>query len=195
VTQPRIPTAEITGPLGTLIKRAARRRLGRAPDSLGVMWNNPKVLLHSSMFGRKTEQRWKACSPDLKSYAHMATAAMVGCSACLDFGYFQAHNHGLDERKASQVPRWRDADVFTPLERDVMAYAEAMTETPPTVTDELSERLLTQLGAPALVELTMWIGFANSAARGNVAMGIESEGFSAACSLPLATPSRRTVDA
>jgi len=76
--------------------------------------------------------------------------------------------------------------VFTPLERDVMEYAEAMTETPPRVTDELSARILEQLGAPAMVELTSLVGFANSAARGNVALGIESQGFSRTCTLPLA---------
>ena len=45
------------------------------------------------------------------------------------------------------MPRWRESDVFTPLERDVMEYAEAMTQTPPTVTDELSAGCSTQLGA------------------------------------------------
>ena len=39
-----------------------------------------------------------------------------------------------------------------------MEYAEAMSETPPRVTDELSARLLEQLGAPAMVELTAWVG-------------------------------------
>ena len=47
-----------------------------------------------------------------------------------------------------------------------MEYAEAMSQTPPTVTDELSARLLEQLGAPALVELTAWIALANQYARG-----------------------------
>ena len=65
-------------------------------------------------------------------------AAQVGCSWCLDINYFQALNQNLDLAKASQVPRWRESDVFTPLERDVLEYAEAMTNTPPTVTDELS---------------------------------------------------------
>ena len=51
--------------------------------------------------------------------------------------------------------------MFTPLERDVLEYAEAMTQTPPAVTDEMSERLLDQLGAPALVELTAFIAAAN----------------------------------
>ena len=68
----------------------------------------------------------------------MAVASLVGCSFCLDLGYFVAKNEGLDLAKAREVPRWRESDVFTPLERDVMEYAEAMTVTPPTVTDELA---------------------------------------------------------
>jgi alkylhydroperoxidase family enzyme len=120
----------------------------------------------------------------------MAVASLVGCSFCLDLGYFQAHNKGLDVTKAREVPRWRESDVFTPLERDVMEYAEAMTQTPPTVTDELSARLLEALGPAALVELTMFTALANLYTRSNTAIGIESQEFSAACDLkPLASPS------
>ena len=71
-----------------------------------------------------------------------------------------------------------------------MAYAEAMTQTPPTVTDEMSAGLLRALGPGALVELTMYVALANLMTRANTAMGIESQGFSATCDLkPLATPS------
>jgi len=76
--------------------------------------------------------------------------------------------------------------VFTPLERDVMEYAEAMTNTPPTVTDELSARLLPRLGAAGLIELTVAIAFNNLATRSNTALGITSQGFSAAREVPLA---------
>ena len=59
--------------------------------------------------------------------------------------------------------------------------------TPPTVTDELVDRLHAQLGPAAVVELTSVITFANMTTRGNVALGIESDGFAAACGLkPLA---------
>lgn len=51
-----------------------------------------------------------------------------------------------------KVGAWGAADaslksfaVFTPLERDVPEYAEAMTNTPPTVTDELYATLLDRL--------------------------------------------------
>jgi alkylhydroperoxidase family enzyme len=139
-------------------------------------------------FGGKV-QKWDALAPDLASFAHMAVASMVGCSWCLDLNYFAAVNQGLDQVKASEVPRWHESTVFTPLERDVMEYAEAMTETPPTVTDEMSDRLLDRLGSAAMVELAAVVAFANMTTRSNTALGITSQGFSDACELPLARPS------
>jgi alkylhydroperoxidase family enzyme len=187
-TGARIPKAELTGVKGYLVKRFSKKMLGEVPDGAGVMWHNQKVLNASMGFGRKV-QGWDQLDPNLASFAGMAVASMVGCSWCLDFGYFVVHDEGLDEAKASEVPRWRESTVFSPLERDVMAYAEAMSQTPPEVTDELAARLLDQLGPAGLVELTAVAGFSNMTTRSNVALGIEAQGFSKACALPLARPS------
>ena len=182
----RIPKAEITGLYGALVKRFSKKLLGRVPEPLGVYWHNRAVLKATMGIGAKA-QKWDACDRSLKSFAHMAVAAQIGCSWCLDFAYFQAFNEHLDLDKAREVPRWRDSAVFTPLERAVLGYAEAMTQTPPTVTDEMVAELLDQLGEAALVELTAFIALANMNARGNVALGIESEGYAASCDLkPLA---------
>ena len=183
----RVPAVEITGLYGTVVKTFSKKMFGKVPQSLGVLWNNPPVLKSSLSLGQKSS-RWHACDEDLKSYAHMAVASLIGCTWCLDLGYFQAHNEGLDLTKAREIPRWRESDVFNPLERDVLEYAEAMSLTPPTVTDALSARLLDQLGASALVELTSWVALANLYARTNYALGIESEGFSASCGLPPLAP-------
>jgi alkylhydroperoxidase family enzyme len=185
----RIPQAELTGLYGAMVKRMSRKMFGEVPEPVGVAWHNRKALNLSFTIGRKA-QKLDQCDENLKSFAHMATASLIGCAFCLDFGYFQAHNVGLDVTKAREVPRWRSSDVFTSLERDVMEYAEAMTLTPPTVTDELSARLLEALGPAALVELTTVIALANFMARSNVAMGVDSQEFSAACGLkPLALAS------
>lgn len=183
----RIQPAPISGVSGAIVKRFSRKLLGEVPEPVGVYFHNRPVLKAFLAVSGKA-QKWSACDENLKSFAHMAVAAKVGCSWCLDFGYFHAHNEGLDERKASQVPVWRTSDVFTPLERDVMEFAEAMTATPPTVTDDQFAGLLEQLGEPAMVELTTYIALANLYTRSNVAMGIESQGFSAACELKLARP-------
>jgi alkylhydroperoxidase family enzyme len=189
----RVPKTEITGIYGALVKKMTRKMLGEVPEAAEVMWQHPAVFKDTMGLSRKVE-KWNQCDENLKSFAHMAAVSLVGCSFCLDPGYFMAHNKGLDEAKAREVPRWRDSDVFTPLERDVMEYAEAMTQTPPTVTDEMSARLLKALGAPALVELTAVVALANLPSRMNTALGIESQEFSAACGLqPLATPSAVVV--
>jgi alkylhydroperoxidase family enzyme len=186
----RIEPREITGLYGAIVKRFAGRMFGNVPESLGVMWHHVPALKASMGFGQKLT-RLDECDEGLKSFAHMAVASYVGCSWCLDYNYFQARNLGLDMDKAREVPIWRDSDRFTPLEREAMAYAEAATQTPPTVTDEMVASLLAQLGPAGLIELTSVIGFANMTTRSNVALGIESEGFAAACGLkPLAEPAR-----
>ncbi|MEV4702772.1 carboxymuconolactone decarboxylase family protein [Actinoplanes sp. NPDC049316] len=186
----RIPQADVSGVYGAVVKRISRKMFGAVPEPVGVLWHNRKVLDFSFRVGRSA-QKWDRCDANLKSYAHMAVASLVGCSFCLDLGYFAAHNEGLDVAKAREVPRWRESDVFTPLERDVMAYAEAMTQTPPAVTDEMSARLLAALGPAALVELTAYVAVANFMTRSNTALGVESQEFSASCDLPpLAVPSR-----
>jgi alkylhydroperoxidase family enzyme len=177
----RVPKTKLT----TGLSESMIKQLGAVPEPVEVMWHNPKVAEASLEIGSKASE-WDAADESLKSFAHMAVAAQVGCSWCLDIGYFQAQNQNLDMAKASQVPRWRESTVFTPLERDVLEYAEAMTNTPPTVTDELSARLLDRLGPAAMIELTAFIAFSNMATRSNTALGIESQGFSAACEIPLA---------
>ena len=162
--------------------------LGAVPEPVEILYNNPAVASSNLEFSARVAA-WDAADESLKTFAHMAVAARVGCSWCLDVNYFQALNQHLDLTKASQVPRWRDSDVFTALERDVLEYAEAMTNTPTNVTDALSARLLERLGPAALVELTAFIAFANLSTRANTAHGITSQGYSDVCAIPLAQAS------
>lgn len=178
---PRVPKAE----LPTELRENMIKQLGAVPEPVEVVWHSPEVATSNLEFSAKLAE-WDTCDAGLKSFAHMAVAAQVGCSWCLDVGYFQALNQNLDLTKASQVPRWRESDVFTPLERDVLEYAEAMTNTPPTVTDERYAGLLDRLGPAAMVELTAYIAFVNMATRNNIANGVTSQGFAEACGIPLA---------
>jgi AhpD family alkylhydroperoxidase len=183
----RIPAIPVTGLYGAVVKFAAKKMLGKVPDSLGVMWQHRPVMMDMMKFGGRTE-KWRELDKGLGTLATMACAATVGCSFCLDMHYFMSRDHGLAEEKAREVPIWRESTRFTPLERRVMEYAEAMSQTPPAVTDELSDALLAELGAPALLELAAKVGFLNATARTNVALGIPSDGLADACGLaPLAT--------
>ncbi|KPH97282.1 hypothetical protein OK074_6568 [Actinobacteria bacterium OK074] len=86
--------------------------------------------------------------------------------------------------KPLDVPVWRDSAVHSPLERDVLAYAEAVTATPPAVEDALAARLRAALGEPAFVELTAMVAVENLRSRINSAPGPTSQGFKDTCTVP-----------
>ena len=184
----RIPKAPITGLYGRFLSAYARRTYGQVPDGAYVYFHHKPLLKAVLSFEGKVA-KWRELDPTLKSYAQLASAGVIGCSWCLDFGYFMAHNDGLDLAKVREVPRWRESDVFTPLEREVLAYAEAMSTTPMTVTDEMTASLIAQLGTPAVVELTEMVAIENMRSRFNAAAGLQSQGYSDVCELPLAVPS------
>ena len=182
----RLPRTTLTGPLGRLLTTMMRRKIGAVPAGAEVMWHYPKVLLDMGRFGQRTE-RWDRLDHSLATLAAMAAAAEVGCGFCLDLHYFMAQDRGLDEEKAREVPVWRESSAFTATERRVLEYAEAMSRTPLTVTDELVSALREDLGDAGVVELTARVAFMNMSARGNVALGIPSEHYAEACGLrPLA---------
>jgi alkylhydroperoxidase family enzyme len=120
----------------------------------------------------------------LKDLAVMAAAGKIGCGWCLDFGYWEATmNHQVPAEKIRAVPDWWDSDVFTELERLVLGYAEAMTATPPAVTDELVAQLGEHLTDAQLVELTVIIAVENLRSRINSALGLSAQGFRDGCEI------------
>ncbi|MBC2875624.1 MULTISPECIES: carboxymuconolactone decarboxylase family protein [Streptomyces] len=179
----RVPLNPPATPLTRLAARYCRRAYGKVLDPLLAMGHHRGVLLATSVF-ELAVGRWKRLDPGLKALAVMASAASIGCSWCMDFGYWENRQHGMAHEKLRDVPRWRDSDVYTPLERDVMEYAEAMTATPPTVDDALVERLRTHLDDAQLVELTQTISVENLRSRTNAALGLASQGFKDSCDIP-----------
>ncbi|GAA0922627.1 carboxymuconolactone decarboxylase family protein [Streptomyces thermoalcalitolerans] len=165
----------------------SRRVYGKVLDPLRALAHNTRVLWTYVRL-EQSVAKWNRLDTDLKALAEMTSAAAIGCSWCMDFGYWVNRERGMDPRKVQDVPVWRDSDAYTPLERDVMEYAEAMTATPPTVDDALVARLRDRLGEPALVELTAMVALENLRSRINSSLGLTSQGFKDACEVPGAVP-------
>ena len=166
--------------------RFARRRYGVMPDPVTAMAHNAKVGRSYALFELGVE-RWRTLDRGLKDLAVMAAAASIGCAWCLDFGYWETTmNHKVPVEKIRAVPNWRDSDVFTELERLVLEYAEAMTDTPPGVTDEMVARLSAHLSEAELVELTAIVAVENLRSRINSALGLTAQGFKDRCEVPAA---------
>lgn len=165
-----------------LAEWGSRRKFGKVLDPGQAALHNRRVLV-SMLLMEGSAGRWNTLDPTLKALAVMVSSAQIGCSWCVDFGYWEFHHQGVDPRKLRDVPGWRDSDAYTDLERAVMEYTEAMTATPPQVTDEQVERLRQDLTDEQVVELTAWVSLENYRSRTNAALGLTSQGFKELCEL------------
>ncbi len=175
-------------PPRTLLTRAvawySRRTYGAVLDPAEAMGHHPRLLL-TQLRHERSLARWDRLDPALESLAVMSAAVTVGCSWCVDFGWWVGTAHGgVDPAKLRAVPTWRDGDALTDLERRVVEYAEAMSTTPPGVTDGMVAALRRDLGDAALVELTTMVAVENGRSRFNAAMGLTSQGFRDRCGIP-----------
>jgi 4-carboxymuconolactone decarboxylase len=80
----------------------------------------------------------------------------------------------------------RDSEAFSEVEKLVLDYALAMSDTPVIVPDELFKQLHEHFNEAELVELTAVVAFENYLARFNRGFGVVSEDISegAICPIP-----------
>lgn len=97
---------------------------------------------------------------------------------------------GIPEAQLLALSTFESSPAFSDLEKLVLHYAVAMTETPVSVSDDLFAELERHFIPRQLVELTTAIAWENFRARFNHAFGIKSAGFSEGAFCPLPAPSR-----
>jgi alkylhydroperoxidase family enzyme len=85
---------------------------------------------------------------------------------------------GFDERKLSDLGRYKESDAYDDVERLALDLAVAMCATPAAVTDELRADLLAHFTPGQLTELASAIAWENHRARLNRALGVREMGFS-----------------
>ncbi|MGN6753628.1 MAG: carboxymuconolactone decarboxylase family protein [Intrasporangium sp.] len=172
----------------TIITRAVRwwskRKFGAVLEPGLALMHHRRILMSMSRFEMGVEH-WRSLDAGLKDLAIASVSARIGCSWCIDFGYYLSRSHGMEVAKLEQLTQWRTSDVYSPLERRVLEYAEAMTATPPEVTDEMVEGLRKDLTNEQLVELTAMISLENMRSRTNSALGLTSQGFKDHCEVPV----------
>jgi AhpD family alkylhydroperoxidase len=183
ISNARIPLEHQGSTLAGIMNFWSRRRYGKEVEPMLALLHNRRVMTTVARFELGVE-KWSRLDRDLKELACAAVAAQIGCSWCMDFGYYLSRTHGMDPTKLEDVASWRESTVYTRLERKVLEYAEAMTATPPEVTDEMVEALRTELNDDQVVELTEMISVENLRSRTNSALGLTSQGFRDQCELP-----------
>jgi AhpD family alkylhydroperoxidase len=181
----RIPAVaeQDAGPVGRLVYRMARRRFGEVPEPFAVARHHRKLFWAGLVSELAYEKAATVLPAPVRELAVYRTATQVGCSWCVDFGTMLQRLQGLDTDRLRHIDSYATDPLYSAAERLAIGYADAMTATPTTVTDDQVAELERAFGRAGVVELTHAIALENMRARSNHALGITDQGFAAACEL------------
>lgn len=170
-------------------RRALSRVAGRAPERMLEpleLYAHVPGLLRG--YGRLEQATAKLNKLDerLKNLAELKAATLTQCEYCIDLGSQITRRSGISDEQLLALPRYRDSELFTDLEKLVMDYAVGMSRTPVDVPDELFAQLRQHFDNAQLVELTHHIALENLRGRFNLAFGVGAAGFSEGmvCAVP-----------
>jgi len=186
---------EPRGAVPRLARRYTKRRFGQMVEPTAAASHHSGVLIAMGSLETAVQLGWKKLDPTLRWLAIQAVSGRIGCSWCIDYGYYEGMNEGIDPAKVRSAGDWRSSDLFDERERVVLEYAEVASGCPAEVTEELAARVRTHLSDAEFVELAAWVALENFRSRFNAGLGLRSQGFSDSCEIPMREASRRRSDA
>jgi AhpD family alkylhydroperoxidase len=175
-----------------LLKRGMTKLTGSSPegglDAIGVYAYAPGLLKGIGKLEQVTAKQHRV-DDKLKCLVQLRAATMTNCLFCIDMGSAISLRSGLGEDQLRALPRYRDSEQFSEVEKLVLDYATGISMTPVDVSDELFSRLREHFDDAQLVELTNVTALENMRGRFNHALGIGSAGFSEGmvCATPVLT--------
>jgi AhpD family alkylhydroperoxidase len=173
-----------SGLLNRYAARYSRKRFGLVADPVKAASHHTGVLLAQGAEEMVVDKKWTRLDSGVRWLAVMVAAQQVGCSWCIDFGWYEGVATGVDPAKIRAVGAWRGSELFDERERAALEYAEAASATPVQIEDELADRLRAHFREDELVELAGYIALENQRSRFNAALGLQSQGFKNQCELP-----------
>lgn len=172
------------GLLARMAFRWGRRKFGKDVQPLQAAAHHKGLLMASGVVETIAERGWKALDPQLRWLAIQRVSSSIGCSWCVDYGWYIGHQEGIDPAKVLDVSTWRDSTAYDETERLVLEYAETASATPAVVDAQVVEQLTDRLGEKAMVELAAWVALEHFRSRFNAGLGLRSQGFSESCAVP-----------
>ena len=175
--------------------RYAKRRFGEVPEPFAVVAHHPRLLIANAVHETMLQSASGKLPANARELAVFWTARTIGCSWCVDFSAMLQRLDGLDVKRLADIENYATSPYFTDDERAAIAYADAVTTDPHSVTDEQVADLRARFGESGVIELTYQIGVENMRARMNTALGITEQGFNSgdACRVPWASDANETA--
>ena len=160
--------------LAVLIAHLTASRGGRLINLYRVLLGSPAIA--SAWLDFNSAVRFQtALDPVVREIAILRVAVLNGAEYQLRIhGADQALKAGLTAPQVAALADWQGSNLFTPLERAVLAYADAMTQLID-VPDATYNALGRYFNERQIIELTVLIGAYNMHTRVSRALRIDTE--------------------
>ena len=137
----------------------------------------PRLFWLVALFVGFLERRNARLTPVLRSLLMTRVSQLCHCAFCIDANSLRLAERAGALDKVQAVSQWRDAALFNEQERAALAYAEAVTATPPQVDEAPQREPQRPFSHETISEMTALIAFQNLSARFNAALDIPAQGL------------------
>jgi AhpD family alkylhydroperoxidase len=144
----------------------------------GLLWGrSPLVFGAVALLYGALDRRSSPIEPALRSLLTVRISQINHCAFCVDINSATMLKRGISEDKLAALADWRGNSLFSEREQAALDYAEAVTQTEGSVTDEMRSRLRGHWDEDGIVELTGLIAFQNLSSKFNAALDVPPQGF------------------
>ncbi len=137
----------------------------------------PRLFWLVALFVGFLERRSARLSPVLRSLLMTRVSQLCHCAFCIDANSLRLAERAGALDKVQAVSDWHASALFSEEERAALAYADAVTATPPRVDEATKADLKRHFTDEAITEMTALIAFQNLSARFNAALEIPAQGL------------------
>lgn len=116
-----------------------------------------RALSHTEAVIRKSP-----LDPTVRELVKIRASQMNGCLFCIDMHIHEALELGETQDRVFQLTAWRESSLYTEVERAALAYAEAATELPSGVSDEVWDAVADAFGEEELAYLVAQVATINA---------------------------------
>jgi alkylhydroperoxidase family enzyme len=127
---------------------------GTAGNWWTVFANSPATLQHCVAGFQYYRSPERKLDPKLRELGQMRAGWARGSQFVFSQHCKAARAYGVSEDQIAAVPHWQIADCYSPVERAVLAYTDAMVLMGGRVADGIFDALKTHLDDETIVELT-----------------------------------------
>ena len=137
----------------------------------------PRLFWLVALFVGYIERKNARLEPTLRALLMTRVSQQCDCAFCVDANSLRLAQRSGAMDKVMALTDWQDSALFSPAERAALAYADAVTATPPQVNQTIQGELHCHFNDAQITEMTALIAFQNLSARFNAALEIPSQGL------------------